>query len=153
MEAIKENRRAFLEDAARRRGHDPTDFSFWYTIDNIDFFELGGRGLLYLYNDSLYRLLMDSYPEFEFLPWKFKTSPRDLLNDQEAVRKLVKHLEKDLNITKEEDWYRISPERLKTSDAGKLFRHHGVKRVLEVCYPDFAWSEEHFANPWKSATS
>ena len=47
----------------------------WYHIQLKHVHTNGGRGLLYLYKNSLYKLLMAVYPDYPWKPWLFINTP------------------------------------------------------------------------------
>jgi hypothetical protein len=64
--------------------------------------------LKYKYNGSISALLLEVYPEYDWLPWKFAKSPHDFLGDQKNQRKFLDWAAKELNIKDMSDWYNVT---------------------------------------------
>ena len=75
--------------------------------------ENGGSGLLLLYGSSIYNLLSQILPQYNWLPWKFNSVPNGYWDDLNNQKKFLDYLTKELNIKKDEDWYQISSEVIK----------------------------------------
>jgi len=74
-----DNQRKFMDELAAEIGvKDSSDLSKFYAINNKDVIARGGVTLLNRYDNSLYKLLVAIYPEFDWLPWKFTKTPKAL---------------------------------------------------------------------------
>jgi hypothetical protein len=60
------------------------------------------------YNNSPSLLLSTVFPEYEWLPWKFKTVSMNYWKDVNNQRKFLEFVGKQLNIKERSDWYKIS---------------------------------------------
>ena len=69
---------------------------------------MGGYGLLYQNNISLYKVLSTLYPEYEWLPWKFESCPKHFWTDVKNQRKFLEWAGKELKIKDMSDWYNVS---------------------------------------------
>ena len=99
--------------------------------------ENGGGGLLALYKGSPYSLLRKVYPEYEFLPWRFLVTPRNIWKDLGVLKMAVQFLEKALKMNSRSDWHRVSVNELKSYGLSQLFiQAGGVAEVLKKVYPD-----------------
>lgn len=140
-----ENQRRYLEELRRTLGHSQTttDLSEWYSVGYSDFAAHNGLGLLvHKYGGSLYHLLRTVFPEYDFLPWRFKKVPKDLFDDQLTISKLKALLEKDLRIVTFEDWYRVTQSQLAEIGLANVFGGKGMMNFLEKAYPEVKWKEE-----------
>src|SRR5689334_10182789 len=65
--------------------------------------------LLLLLFRELHHALNLAYPGTEFYPWLFTQFPipKGYWNDKENVKKFVRWFEKQIGITKMEDWYKV----------------------------------------------
>jgi len=139
------------------------DLSLWYNRSYREIKALGGSAVLARYGGSIYRMVSFVYPEYDFIPWKFKSRPKSILGGAEDLAKMKAAMEKALDITKPSgsypfdvlimigyyliyplllDWYNVSLDLLKEKDLLKLFRPHGLKALLERFYPDIQWNEK-----------
>lgn len=134
----KENHKILLETIAKLL-HVVT-LDDWYSISKEDMYTNGGRELLqFFYEDSNIKALQSIYPEHEWLLWKFKYISHSSLNSPEVRSKMLDWLAKVLNITKLEDWNRVSVEQL-----SKLKIHVRTsiewEKILTQIYPDYIWN-------------
>ena len=68
---------------------------------------MGGRLLLDKHK-SLPQALVTVFPEYNWLPWKFKHSSKNHLEDIKTQRKFVEEIGKELGIKEMEDWYKVT---------------------------------------------
>jgi hypothetical protein len=73
-----------------------------------NFCDLGGSTLLIKYNYSPRMLLSTLYPDYEWLPWKFKKCPASYWDNMENQRKFMYWAAKQLNIKETRDWYKVT---------------------------------------------
>jgi hypothetical protein len=81
---------------------------FNFQVENKDLSDLGGQGLLHIYNNSPSHLLATVFPEYEWLPWKFTRIPVRFWDNLGNQRKFVEWAGKQLKLNKLEDWYKVS---------------------------------------------
>ena len=99
------------------------------------------------FNSSTYKLLKETYPEFEWRPWRFSRIPREAATDPEVLAMAVKHLAASHGVKNPEDWYRLSIEQIRTSEVAKIIElQGGLERGLKVCFPDVAWESNYIAD-------
>jgi hypothetical protein len=53
-------------------------------------------------------LLSSVYPEYEWLPWRFETTPKYFWNDISNQRKFMEWLQKENKFKDLKDWYKIT---------------------------------------------
>lgn len=105
----------------------------------------GNRLLQGRFKGSHYRLLRQVYPEHDWLPWKFKFLPRNMIGDPEAVKRAIAFVEKERNLLRPEDWYGISTPILRSLGVFRIVEEAGgLYRFLKTYRPDFAWEEDRF---------
>ena len=108
-------------------------FEEWYSVDpKIVSNKFYGKKLMKYRQTVLkfYQELQSAYPEYDFLPWKFYKSPRNIINvwkDFINHKKYFDFLSKTLNIQNNEDWYDV-----KMNDIYKT----GGSTLLSTCYED-----------------
>ena len=72
----------------------------WYKISKKDICKNGGSGLLSGYYASTpSKFVMEMFPDYEWLPWKFTRMPQDYWEDENNCKKYVKWLGKELRYT------------------------------------------------------
>ncbi len=62
------------------------------------------------YNNSLYKMLSDTYTMYDWLPWKFLRAPPNFWEDLKNQRKFLDWAGKELNYKETDDWYNITVE-------------------------------------------
>jgi hypothetical protein len=67
-----------------------------------------GSGLMDRYNNSLYDLLCNVFPEINWKPWKFHQVSRGFWNDRENCYEYLKWLSDRLCIQNVDEWYQVS---------------------------------------------
>lgn len=67
-----------------------------------------GLGLLKRYGDSHINLLMQMFPDYKWLPWRFNNVPINYWRSAENQRKYMDWLGEKLGFNSIEDWYSIS---------------------------------------------
>ena len=137
----RENRVRYMDWLAQRYSFNhPED---WYAVSKSYFKNNRGGGLLTTkYQDSLCAALKDYYPEFEWLPWKFRRTRNKFWSSADNRRQYMIWLEGELGITEIDQWYRVTKQTFK--------KHHGAG-LLYGCYGDSvlaAVREHHPDHPW-----
>jgi hypothetical protein len=68
---------------------------------------MGGSSLLHKFNGSISGLLSGSYPDYNWLPWKFTRCPPEFWDDLKNQGKFMEWATKQLNIEMS-DWHKVS---------------------------------------------
>jgi hypothetical protein len=76
-------------------------------LNSKELAELGGQRLLST-KGSFHQLLSTTYPDFDWLPWKFAWCPRNYWNDMKNQRKFIEWAAKELKIEQMSDWYKVT---------------------------------------------
>jgi hypothetical protein len=87
--------------------HSIKEMSDWYKITYKDLQTLGGSSLLEKF-ESLSQLISDTYPEYEWLPWKHEQCPKNYWNELKHQRKFLEWAKKQLNVKEMNDWLKVS---------------------------------------------
>ncbi|MFN7094184.1 MAG: hypothetical protein ACK4M7_02365, partial [Burkholderiales bacterium] len=75
-----ENQREYLDWFKKEAGIASNDD--WYKLTSRDIRKWGGRALLKIYQDSVFKMLQSVYPEIHWLPWRFGRVSRHFWNDK-----------------------------------------------------------------------
>jgi hypothetical protein len=73
-----------------------------------EFSDIGGGGLLHLYNNSPSHLLSKLYPDYDWLPWKFTVCPHNFWDNESNQRKFMDWASNELKIKAMSDWYSVT---------------------------------------------
>jgi hypothetical protein len=109
-----------------------------------DFKDLGGSGLLQnRYNSSPSRLLSVVYPDYDWLPWKFSKSPKNLFNDISTKKKFLDWAGKELGIKDLRGWSSATTEDLEKLGGRALLEecNFSIPLILSTVYPDYNLEE------------
>ena len=101
------NQKKFMEWAGKQLKIN--EMSDWYKVTVKDLSSVGGSSLVsHKYNNSLISLLSTLYPEYEWLPWKFKLCPKNFWNNEKNKLWFMNWAGKQLGIKDLNDWNKIS---------------------------------------------
>ena len=79
--------------------------------DNKDIQENYGNSLIKYNNKrSHIDLITSSYPNYQWLPWKFNHTPKGFWSNYNNVKLYMNWLSEKLNIKSMEDWYKVTCE-------------------------------------------
>jgi hypothetical protein len=116
----------------------------YYRLTKKDIYKFGGKR--WLEKNSVVKVLEQVFPEYKWLPWKFKNSHVtpgfwDIPSNQ---KQFVDWLAEKLNIKQFEDWYRISWIDISNVAPASIFIKHGMLPVLTRAYPEHQWDSIKF---------
>jgi hypothetical protein len=100
-----DKQRTFMDSVAKEL--DIKSYEDWYKV-SFTSIRASTKVLLHHYNDSMYQALTSIYPEYKWLPWRFRACPRGYWNDINNQRMFMDHVATVLNIQKPEDWYSVT---------------------------------------------
>ena len=72
-----------------------------------DFKKHNGIGLTQQYG-SYINLIMNNFPNYNWLPWKFNSVPDGFWSDSSNAKKYINWLANELKVNTMEDWYKVS---------------------------------------------
>lgn len=105
----RSNRVAYMNWLGERLGFDEPDD--WYQLQRVHFQEHFGSGLLVCqHNDSPLAALCDYMPQQEWLPWLMCRTPNGYWTDPTNRRKYMRWLQKELGITRPDQWYQVTKD-------------------------------------------
>jgi hypothetical protein len=81
----------------------------WYGINAITLQRnYYGESLMRRYGDSIVKLMIDLFPEYDWHPWRFEKVPVDFWKSKENVKNYTEWLSNQLNILHWTDWSGIT---------------------------------------------
>eukprot|EP01114_Cavostelium_apophysatum_P004727 TRINITY_DN1506_c0_g3_i1.p1 TRINITY_DN1506_c0_g3~~TRINITY_DN1506_c0_g3_i1.p1 ORF type:complete len:599 (-),score=143.45 TRINITY_DN1506_c0_g3_i1:226-2022(-) len=152
----KQNRREFLESLASELGYN--NWEDWYGVEAKDIHAAGGSGLLRQYNNSVNKIIMENFPEHQWLRWKFNRVESGFWFDKNNQLEFVEHLGRELNIKSKEDWYFVTNEDVFEHGGAGILNHFNNSRVsmLTTLIPNHEWDLDRFNKKedglWKDKT-
>jgi hypothetical protein len=139
----EENRKNCMEWLSEEFGIESLED--WYDLQAVDLIgDVGGRFLTY-YGGSLINALQANYPDYEWLPWRFKTCPRKYWLQVRNQRKFFDWFADKMEVEKQSDWFSVKTEDVRLHKGGAmLLLYHGVSvfKALREVYPEYTW------RPW-----
>jgi hypothetical protein len=141
----KENHRIYADWLFDRLGYKTPEDRYRITLR--DFRDNYGAGLLqHRYQGSIIRFMQSVYPESQWLPWKFNSTPHGYWSDEKNHRKYADWLSEELGFKSMEDWYSISKDIIGNNYGAGL-----LSRKFSNCPSDFVMKiyPEHKWLPWK----
>jgi hypothetical protein len=60
------------------------------------------------YNGTILNLIVATYPDYEWLPWRFAMTTRNYWDDEKNQRKFMEYAAKELKIKEMSDWYKVT---------------------------------------------
>jgi hypothetical protein len=121
-----------------------TTLDDWYGISSNQICKNGGVTLLERYKGSPLKALEAVFPNHQWIAWKFHQVPRGYWNRKDNQRKFLDWLTKELQVNKNDDWYRISKKQIRNVAPVTLFRSKTLGAVLSELYPEYSWSIQKF---------
>jgi hypothetical protein len=97
------------------------DKSDWY---DVNLHEIGGGGLLNKFKDNMPLLLDNFFPDYEWLPWKFRPCPKKYWSDVNNQKRFMDWAGKQLNVKEVSDWNKVSKK------VGSFSRENSNKRIF-----------------------
>jgi len=122
-----------------------TQHNDWYKIKASDFNKNFGGTLLTNNNSSPIKVIRATFPEYEWLEWKFYSGvPPGFWENPSNCKKYLDWLCKQEKITDYNDMYKINREVIRSNKGGDLAdKYNHVYNLLLFVYPEYKWL------PWK----
>jgi hypothetical protein len=123
-----------------------------YKIQKKDFENnYGGSLLSHKFKNCIFDLIKYSYPEYKWLPWKFKQTTRYFWSKNEEPNRdniliYIKWLENELKIQNKTEWYKYNCNTLREYyGVGLLWLFNGsISSLLKWIYSDYNFDESKF---------
>ena len=135
-------RKKFLKQLFKLLGYTQTED--WYRASQEDFTSNEGRGLLPYYKGSHIRAIIDNFPKYPWLEWKFLSVPQGFWGDVCNRRQYMNWLAHLLGYSKLEDWYKITAGDFQKNYGGGMldlhFSNSPSKAVIDT-FPEHKWYE------------
>lgn len=131
-----ENQRKLLDSFGKSLGVQDGDLSPWYQVTIKSLQRAGASSLVSLYGNSIYSMLKNIYPEFNWIPMKFEYVPKGLSSDPKILEDALKILGNALKSERPEDLSRASRFQLKELGIDYIIRvNGGLKSALAKMRP------------------
>lgn len=146
----KRNQRAFLEELASKLN--VTTKEGWRGVTTAEVERFGGVGLLARHGRSLLNALESVYPEEEWPVTSVRpVVPSSYWESEENVREFMTNAERELRISCDADWYRVSVAQLSKLSGSGLLKRMSLLDALRIAFPEKHWCEQEMARGGKKA--
>lgn len=142
---IVENRKRLFDELTTESSFESREDYYQLTLNKID--AKAGRGLMrFVYNGSIYKAMMDVYPDHKWLIWKFEQKlPVGFWETHSHQVQYMDWLGDQLGIKTKEDWYDKKWEQLTSHGNRLLDKYNNSPSVLlKAVYPEHDWQIEKF---------
>jgi very-short-patch-repair endonuclease len=138
------NRKEYAEWLGKEQKYEKMED--WYNItQNIINDNFGGGLLNTHYNNSPIQFLIDVFPEYKWLGWKFISAPNGFWKDINNRKEYAEWLGKILGYTEPEDWYNISYDIIKNNcGRGILGYYESYIEIPKLVFPNYNWKDNNF---------
>ena len=93
-------------------------------------------------------MLKAVYPDYNWMPWRFKVSPKGVSKDPNVLAMALDFAQKELEISDSSDWYRISMNQLKDIGIEEIIKQNGgLFFSLTTARPTVNWEQSSFRTP------
>lgn len=132
-----DNKCYFIEVLANKKKY--MQYNDLYNLTGEIIKENGGGGLIDIYNGSIYMMIKDIYPSYEWVQHMFNVDNDyyKLLDNHYTV---MKYLESKLNISSEDGWYNISAKDVIPYGGSTLvYKHYNgsIYNMIQALYPNY----------------
>ncbi len=106
--------------------------------------ERGGQGLLDQYNNSVLQAVAAAYPQYIWHPWLLQLSHNSSFwSDTQSHIRYFEWLAEELEVRRQEDWYKLSYTFMLESGGGSLLSCYGNSFVHTIAslLPQYSWHE------------
>jgi len=142
-----DNHRIYARYLGEKLGYEKMED--WYKISKKDIIKNKGQGLLCgYYANSPCKFVMEMFPDYEWLPWKFTRVIQDFWKDENNCKKYVNWLGKELRYTTMEHWYQITQDKFRKHSGGVIQKYNDspIKFIMAM-FPDYEWLPWKFKHP------
>lgn len=139
--ALREKFISILQQLGR-----PSELESWYSVSRAQLAAVpGADSILNSYSDSLPIALSVAFPEHDWKPWMFLSTPDDFWLDVGNQLEFVKWLKSQLGLVSLHSLYKLTIQDIKDYGGGGLARQFGesVYDILRSAFPKHDWQ------PWK----
>jgi hypothetical protein len=149
-----DNRKQFLSWAIAQlrpqalQGDALSTFHVWYSISTNEYRKkFGGKMIDSEFSGCLPSAVMATFPEHNWLPWKFSTTPKGFWADRKNRKQFFEWLSTEkLQISTMEAWYAVSSAVVSDLGGGSLlssFYSDSLAEALIDIFPEHVWQ------PWR----
>jgi hypothetical protein len=111
----------------------------WYEVTLNTLIDHGANGILSKYSFSPSKMLLEVYPNHDWIIWKFKCVPQGFWDNAGNRKEFLNWLEKQMYITKWTDWYRISQKQISKVASTTVIQRYGMMSLLKEAFPQWKW--------------
>jgi len=113
-----------------------TTMEDWYELTHKNLVNNYGNGLLAQYCNSPSKVVIELFPDYKWIPWKFNTAPNGFWKNRENRKKYMVWLGEILEYKKPEDWYQITAKHFE-DNYGVSLLVNSPKHIVVSLFPEY----------------
>eukprot|EP01114_Cavostelium_apophysatum_P005030 TRINITY_DN1558_c0_g1_i1.p1 TRINITY_DN1558_c0_g1~~TRINITY_DN1558_c0_g1_i1.p1 ORF type:complete len:545 (+),score=133.12 TRINITY_DN1558_c0_g1_i1:262-1896(+) len=112
----------------------------WYQISGGNIRDLGGSGLLAVYNGNYVSAITSIFKEHDWQIEKF-AHIENYWSSKATQRAFFDRIAKKMNLTKWEDWYGVTQQQLQQHGGSSIlsYYHNSPMKAITTIYPEHPW--------------
>ena len=92
------------------------------------------------YDNSLFKCLKSVYPDYDWLPWKFRNKYDFFEENEENAKVFLDWVQKNQRMKDLSGWYQMPYSTFRELGGGPLLNKHGsLYNLLKTVYPEYPW--------------
>jgi hypothetical protein len=114
----------------------------WYRVTRNDILQAGGEFNKHFFDMTISEIVISSYPELKWLPWRFEQVPRGYWDDINEQREFFDWVYDQLQFSSKDDWYNLSASDIIRLGGSSLLYYHynnSPSTALMTIYPNHDW--------------
>ena len=140
----KDYQKNYMDWLGEKLGY--TTMEDWYELTHKDMTDNYGSGLLHYYCNSQSKAVIEIFPNYDWIPWKFNMTQSGFWKNRDNIKKYMVWLGEILEYKEPEDWYKIKGEHFLNNYGNVLLRKYGILELVQIMYPNYTFLEWKF-NP------
>lgn len=135
----------FFTWIAGKIGYNSMDDWYNITLEDICNYQHGKDLMYHYFSGSPFVALQLAYPDHNWLPWKFRKTPKRFWAKRENHLSFFCWLGKELGYQSMDDWYNVTHDDIHRHGGFHLLQHYDdcLLTALQSVYPEHKWI------PWK----
>jgi hypothetical protein len=140
-----ENHKTYANWLLTEQGYDKIED--WYKMTRNIVSNNYGSGLLeHYYQQSVIKFVKRIYPEYNWLEWKFISTPEGFWKNTNNVKKYTDWVFQKQGYNKMEDWYKLTRQNIVDNCGSGLLHHYNSSHIylLKNVYKEYEWLDWKF---------
>lgn len=134
----------FMEEAKKKLNI--VRWEDWYNVGRKQLIEVGGEHALRRFNGSPSALIMNCYPEHNWIVSNFLNVPRNYWKSKQNIMAFMEEAKRRLSIGRWEDWYNVGHKQFVELGGRTLLNQFNgsPSSLIMSTYPEYDWNKLEF---------